>query len=89
MANNNIKLTIHRFEFTTSPSNGKIVGFLVGDLNSSNATYVETFLSYEEIKDLDDNGVCALGYKKLETRINQISDDYLKTPILVGSEFVP
>lgn len=86
---NNIKLKIHRFEFTTSPTIGKIVGFLVSDLNSSNITYIETFIENEEIKDLSDIDICNLAYKKLENRITEISENYTNIPILIGSEFVP
>lgn len=86
---NNIKLTIHRFEFTTSPTIGKIVGFLVADVNSSNLTYVETFLEHEEIKNLNDNSICVLAYQKLQDKIDQISENYITTPLVLGSEFVP
>lgn len=86
---NNIKLTIHRFEFTTSPTIGKLVGFLVTDINSSNVKYVETFLRNEDIQELDDAAICSLAYKNLEPKINQISENYLKASSLLGSEFVP
>lgn len=89
MTNDNIKLTIHRFEFTTSPTLGKLVGFLVADLNSSNMTYVETFLENEEIKLLNDNSICVLAYEKLKPRIDEIAQNYRDTPIVLGSEFIP
>lgn len=89
MPNNNIKLTISRFEFTDQPKIGKLVGFLVSDFNSSNVTYVETFLAFEDIQNLDDKEICGVAYKKLETRINQIAENYAKSSVIIGSEFVP
>lgn len=85
---NNIRYTIHRYEIYGNPPIGKMVGFLINNIDNNRYEYVETLMTNEECTNKNDNLICTLAFNKMKPQIDSLTESLL-TPSIVGSEFVP
>ena len=51
---NNIKYTIHRFELYGNPPSGKLVGFLITNIDTQKSEYTETLISLKDCENKKD-----------------------------------
>lgn len=85
---NNIRYTIHRYEIYGNPPSGKMVGFLINNIDNNRYEYVETLITNEECENKNDSAICTFAFNKMKSQIDILTESLL-TPSIVGSEYVP
>lgn len=85
---NNIRYTIHRYEIYGNPPIGKMVGFLINNIDNNRYEYAETLITNEECENKNDSTICTFAFNKMKPQIDVLTESLL-TPSIVGSEFVP
>jgi hypothetical protein len=85
---NNIRYTIHRYEIYGNPPSGKMVGFLINNIDNNRYEYVETLITNEECENKNDSAICTFAFNKMKSQIDSLSESLL-SPSIVGSEYVP
>ena len=86
---NNIKYTIHRFELYGNPPSGKLVGFLITNIDTQKSEYTETLISLKDCENKKDSEICGLAYEVLKEQIDSLTNSLTVHSNIIGSEFVP